>query len=167
MRKLALLVALGVFSLPVQASVDGAKQFAEQYAAHVKAVSPAYKLSADAGREFYVKKYTRKGKEESCSTCHTDNPASKGKHSETGKVIQELSPAVNPRRFSNLQHVEENFSKHCQDIIGRDCTQQEKGNYVTYLLTVKKSDAAEAAKPEAAKHEAAKPEAAKPEAAKH
>lgn len=140
MRKFAfvLSVVLGVSSLPVQADIVGAKQFADQYAAHVKGIDPAYKLTADAGRAFYVKKYLSKGKEESCSSCHTDNPANQGKHSETGKPIQPLSPAVNMKRFSNLQEVEKNFAKHCRDILGRDCTPQEKGDYITYLLTVQK-----------------------------
>lgn len=129
-------MALGISSLPAQAGVVGAKQFADQYAAHVKAIDPAYRLTAEAGRSFYIKKYMRKGKEESCASCHTDNPANAGKHSETGKPIQPLSPVVNTKRFSDLQRVEENFTKHCQDIIGRDCTPQEKGNYITYLLTV-------------------------------
>ena len=139
MRKFVfvLSVALGMTSLPVQADVAGAQQFAQQYAAHVQGIDPSYKLTAEAGRAFYLKKYTRKAKEESCSTCHTDSPANKGKHSDTGKAIQPLSPVVNNKRFSNLQHVEKNFTKHCQDIIGRDCTPQEKGNYITYLLTVK------------------------------
>lgn len=140
MRKFAfvLFVALGMFSLPVQADIVGAKQFADQYAAHVKGIDPAYKLTADAGRAFYVKKYTSKGKEVSCSSCHTDSPTSEGKHSETGKPIQPLSPMVNAKRFSNLQHVEKNFTSHCRDILGRDCTPQEKGDYITYLLAIQK-----------------------------
>lgn len=144
MRKFTfvLLIALGISSLPAQAGIVGAKQFADQYAAHVKGIDPSYKLTADAGRAFYVKKYTRKGKDESCSSCHTDNPANKGKHSETGKPIQPLSPVVNVKRFSDLQHVEENFTKHCQDIIGRDCIPQEKGDYITYLLTIQNPEAA-------------------------
>lgn len=138
MRKIAvvLFVALGIASLPAHAGVDGAKQFAKQYAAHVQGIDPAYKLTAEAGRAFYVKKYTRKGKEESCSSCHTDSPANKGKHSETGNAIQPLSPVVNPKRFSDLQKVETKFKKHCNDIIGRDCSPQEKGDYITYLMTV-------------------------------
>lgn len=137
----ALFVAAGMASLPAEAGIAGAKQFAEQYIVHVKRTNPSYKLTANAGRDFYVKKHTRKGKEESCSSCHMDNPADVGKHSETGKPIQPLSPLANPKRFSNLQHVEENFTKHCHDIIGRDCTPMEKGDYITYLLTVQDTKA--------------------------
>lgn len=141
MRKFVLFVALGMSGLSAHAGVVGAKQFAAQYAAHVKGIEPGYKLTVEAGRAFYVKKYIRKGMEESCSTCHTDNPASGGRHSDTGKPIQPLSPAVNVKRFSNLQHVEENFTRHCHDIIGRDCTPQEKGDYITYLLSIQNPDA--------------------------
>lgn len=146
MRRPALFIfaALGVSSLPAQADVVGAKQFAEQYAAHVKAISPSYKLTADAGRAFYVKKYSRKGKEESCASCHTDNPAKEGKHTESEKPIQPLSPVVNAKRFSNLQRVEKNFTVHCQEIIGRDCTPQEKGDYIIYLLTVQNPEGTKA-----------------------
>jgi hypothetical protein len=146
MRKytLTLFVVLGMVSLSAQAGIVGAKQFADQYTAHVKRTDPSYKLTANAGRDFYVKKYTRKGKEESCSSCHMDNPANEGKHSETGKPIRPLSPVVNPKRFSNLQHVEENFTKHCHDIIGRDCTPKEKGDYIIYLLTVQNPESTRA-----------------------
>jgi len=146
MRKQALFVltALGVSGLPAQADIVGAKQFADQYAAHVKAIDPSYKLTAEAGRAFYVKKYSRKGKEESCASCHTDNPAKAGKHTETDKPIQPLSPAADAKRFSNLQRVEKNFKVHCQDIIGRDCTPQEKGDYIIYLLTVQNPEVTKA-----------------------
>lgn len=149
MRKLALVMfaALGIYSAsPALADMVGAKQFADQYAAHVKQISPSYKLTENAGRAFYVKKYMRKGKEESCASCHTDDPARIGKHLETGKPIQPLSPAVNTKRFSNLQHVEKNFTVHCNDIIGRDCTPQEKGDYITYLLSIQNPEAAKADK---------------------
>jgi len=33
--------------------------------------------------------------------------------------------------------VEENFTKHCNEVIGADCTAAEKANYIAYLLTEK------------------------------
>jgi len=139
MRKFAyvLLATLGFISLPVQADVDGAKQFVKQYAALVKGTNPSYVLNAEAGRAFYIKKHTVKGKEVSCTDCHGDNPAAVGKHSETKKKIASLSPAVNPKRFSNLKKTEETFDKHCVDILERNCTSQEKGDYIVYILSIK------------------------------
>jgi hypothetical protein len=55
----------------------------------------------------------------------------------TNKPIRPLAPAVNDKRFTSVDKVEKNFTKHCNDIIGRDCTAQEKGNFIAYLLTVK------------------------------
>lgn len=139
MRKFAyvLLAALGFFSLPVQADVDGAKQFVKQYAALVKGVNPSYVLNAEAGRAFYIKKHTVKGKQVACTDCHTDNPSAMGKHSETGKKIASLSPYVNSKRFSDLKKTEETFDKHCVDVLERNCTSQEKGDYIVYLLSLK------------------------------
>jgi len=139
MRKFAyvLLAALGFSSLPVQADVDGAKQFVKQYAALVKGTNPSYVLNAEAGRAFYTKKHDVNGKQMACTDCHTDNPAAKGKHAKTGKPIASLSPVVNPKRFSNLKKTEELFDEHCIDVLSRNCTSQEKGDYITYLLSIK------------------------------
>jgi hypothetical protein len=138
MRKFAcvLIATLGFVSLPAQADVDGAKQFVKQYAALVKGVNPSYVLNAEAGRAFFIKKHDVNGKKIACTDCHTDNPASQGKHSKTGKPIASLSPAVNAKRFSNLKKTEELFDEHCVDVLSRGCTSQEKGDYITYLLTV-------------------------------
>jgi hypothetical protein len=75
------------------------------------------------------------GKEMACASCHTSNPANTGKHALTGKAIEPLSPAVNNKRFKDLDKVEEKFTEHCNEIIGADCTAAEKANYIIYLLT--------------------------------
>lgn len=139
MRKFAyiLVAALGFFSLPAQADVDGAKQLVKQYQALVKGVNPTYVLNAEAGRAFYVKKHAVKGKQMACTDCHGDSPKGVGKHAETGKKIAPLSPYVNPKRFSNLKKTEETFDKHCVDVLERNCTSQEKGDYIVYVLSVK------------------------------
>ncbi len=140
MRKLSFVVlaALGVLSLPVQADVDAAKQLVKQYAALVKGVDATYTLNAEAGRAFYIKKHEVKGKQVSCSDCHTDNPVNPGKHSKTGKTIASLSPVVNPDRFSKMKKTEEQFDEHCVDVLSRGCTSKEKGDYIVYLLSLSK-----------------------------
>lgn len=132
-----LLAALGVASLPVQADVESAQKLADKYAAFAKNIDPAYKPSAEAGRAFFTRKLLVHGKELSCSTCHTDNPAAEGKNVKNGKPIKPLAPSANPKRFSDVDKVEVNFEKHCIDVIGKDCKASEKADYITYLLTVK------------------------------
>ena len=132
-----LLIALGVVSLPVQADEASAQKLADKYTVFAKNIDPAFKPSADAGKAFFTRKILVHGKEISCSSCHTDNPAAVGKNISTKKPIKPLAPSANSARFSDLDKVETNFEKHCIDVVGKDCTAAEKANYITYLLTVK------------------------------
>lgn len=135
---LALLVALGLASFSVMADSASAQKLADKYAVIAKNIDPEYKgLSADAGKAFFTRELTIRGKQVACASCHTTNPANSGKHIVTKKPIKPLAPSANPERFSDVAKVEKNFEKHCLEIIGRDCTAQEKGNYIAYMLTVK------------------------------
>ncbi len=134
----ALLLAVGTFSLSAQADVETAKAFARKYAVVAKNINPDFKgFIPELGHAFFKREFTIKGKQVSCSSCHTDNPANPGKHIVTGKAIKPLSPVVEKSRFTSVDKVEEKFVEHCNDILGRDCTALEKGNYIAYLLTVK------------------------------
>jgi hypothetical protein len=133
---IVLFALLGMTAFSAQADVDSAKILAKKYAGIAKSINPSYTPSAEAGKAFYNRKVGVKGKEVSCSSCHTDNPANKGKDIVTHKSIQPLSPVTNPKRFSNLDKVEEKFVQHCNDITGADCPAQDKADYITYLITV-------------------------------
>mgnify|MGYP001587256873 CR=1 FL=1 len=78
------------------------------------------------------------GSDWSCASCHGDNPAVPGKHAKTSKVIQPLAPAANAERFADMAKVEKWFKRNCNDVLGRACTAQEKGDVLTYLLTIRK-----------------------------
>jgi hypothetical protein len=135
---IALLAALGLFSASAFADPASAQKLADKYAVIAKNVDPNYKgLSADSGKAFFTRELTIRGKQVACASCHTTNPANPGKHIVTKKPIKPLAPAANPERFSDVAKVEKNFEKHCLEIIGRDCTAEEKGNYIAYMLTVK------------------------------
>lgn len=92
-------------------------------------------FSAARGETFFK---TKHGGEWSCSSCHTDNPAAAGKHAKTGKPIDPLAPSVNAERFTSPKKVEKWFKRNCNDVLSRECTPQEKGDVLAYLLTVKK-----------------------------
>lgn len=91
-------------------------------------------FSADRGASFFKQKHAN---ESSCATCHTDNPAVSGKHAKTGKIIKALAPAANTERFTDPAKVNKWFRRNCNDVLDRLCTPQEKGDVLTYLLTVK------------------------------
>jgi mono/diheme cytochrome c family protein len=104
------------------------KQDAQADAASFQGFSPA------RGEQFFKQKH---GNELSCSSCHTDNPASMGKHAKTGKAIKPMAPAANAERFTDPKKVAKWFKRNCSDVLDRVCTPQEKGDVLAYLLTVK------------------------------
>jgi hypothetical protein len=106
----------------------------ESYRAPAKQENAAFKdFSASAGQKFY----STKTNELSCSSCHTDSPKATGKHAKTGKEILALAPSANPKRFTDAANVEKWFKRNCNDVLARACTAQEKGDFMTYVLSVK------------------------------
>ena len=109
----------------------------------MKALVDGYKGSAkatefdpEAGRRFYAGKRTHSsGEARSCATCHTENPAIKGK-TPVGKVIEPISPAVNKSRFTDPEKVEKWFARNCKWVLERECTAKEKGDYIAFMLSL-------------------------------
>lgn len=140
-----LLAILGTSSICAYADAVTAQKIADKYAAEAKAADSNYAgLSAEDGKTFFNREVIQfngdtknPGKAIACASCHTENPADTGKHIVTGKLIKPLSPMVNAKRFNSVADVEKRFTKHCNDVVGSDCTPQEKGNYIAYLLTEK------------------------------
>lgn len=129
-NKAALLICLAL-ALPL---VVVAEPVLDSYRAPAKAENPAFKdFSVAAGQKFYS---TKVG-EFSCASCHTDSPLAVGKHVKTNKDILPLSPATNPKRFTDAANVEKWFKRNCNDVLKRACTAQEKGDFIAYVLSVK------------------------------
>lgn len=132
------LVGLAALLLATMATLSYAEtpqQFLDSYAQEAKVQNPTFKgFSAKAGESFYKNKH---GGEWSCSSCHTDNPTAEGKHIVTSKVIQPLSPNANSARFTDATKVNKWFKRNCNDVLKRECTPEEKGNLLTYLLSIK------------------------------
>ena len=45
--------------------------------------------------------------------------------------------AANKARFTDTPTVEKWFKRNCQDVLERECTAQEKGDFMTYVLSIK------------------------------
>ncbi len=91
--------------------------------------------SAARGQEFFSSKH---GKDWSCSSCHTSNPTSEGKHAATGKLISPLAPAANAERFTDTAKTEKWFRRNCNDVVGRECSAAEKADVMAWLMSFKK-----------------------------
>jgi epoxyqueuosine reductase QueG len=108
---------------------------ANGYADAARREAPSFAgLSAQRGEKFFQSAH---GSDWSCSSCHTTSPAARGKHAKTGKAIAPLAPAANPERFTSLATAEKWFKRNCNDVVGRECTAQEKGDVLAYLMQIK------------------------------
>jgi hypothetical protein len=114
----ALLAAAPAFGATPQALLDD-----------YRAETGAQPFSAMRGRALYEKR----GADWSCSSCHTADPRGTGRHAVTGKSIQPLAPAANPQRFTDPAKVEKWFRRNCRDVLERECTAREKGDFITWL----------------------------------
>lgn len=73
------------------------------------------------------------GEARSCATCHTADLRAPGKHATTGKPIEAMAPAVNPQRLQDPAKVEKWFLRNCKWTFGRECTAQEKGDFLSFI----------------------------------
>jgi Domain of unknown function (DUF1924) len=92
-------------------------------------------FSAARGEALYRSRNTASPDYASCSTCHTADPTAKGRHAKTGRVIDPAAVSANPKRFTDAAKVEERFGRDCQTVLGRACTAQDKGDYITFLAS--------------------------------
>jgi hypothetical protein len=92
-------------------------------------------FSAQRGAAIWSARHRIDGQERACSSCHTADPASPGKHAKTGKPIEPMAASVNPSRFTDAAKVAKWFRRNCKWTLGRECTPQEKGDLLTWLNT--------------------------------
>ena len=91
-------------------------------------------FTAERGKELWNKTVVGKaGAERGCNTCHGKDLTKPGKHEKTGKVIDPMAPSVNPERFTDAAKVEKWLKRNCKETFDRECTDQEKGDVLTYL----------------------------------
>jgi len=123
---------LGTALLATAAHAATPPELLEAWRVEVRLQSPQFAgFSAERGKSLYFKQPA----DWSCSTCHTNDPRSGGRHAVTGKSIKPLSPLANPARFSDAAKVEKWFKRNCKDVLKRECTVEEKGDLLTYLMS--------------------------------
>ncbi len=128
MNKSILFLLLAVSSLPVFAQ-EGLEQALKLYAGQ-----DAFQFDAERGKAFWNQiNITDDGKERSCNTCHGDDLSKPGKHVKTGKVIAPMTLSANPKRYTKLKKIKKWFKRNCKWTVGRECSNQEKGDILTFL----------------------------------
>lgn len=93
------------------------------------------KIDAAKAKADWIKESKgEEGEMMSCSSCHTTDLTKAGKHHKTHKVIEPMSPRVNAERFTDEKKIEKWFKRNCKDVWARECTAQEKADFLTFLL---------------------------------
>lgn len=92
-------------------------------------------FDAERGKAMWTRTFShaKADKPRSCASCHTDNLKAGGKHVRTGKAIEPLAPSVNSERLTDAREIEKWFGRNCKWTIGRECTAQEKGDFLSYM----------------------------------
>jgi hypothetical protein len=93
--------------------------------------------NAEQGKQLWQKTFNNNG-ERSCTSCHTKDLTQNGKHIKTSKEIKPMSPSVNPERLTDSKKVNKWFKRNCKWTLGRECTAQEKSNFLVYIEKSKK-----------------------------
>ncbi len=96
-------------------------------------------FSVAAGEEMWHREVlsTKDNKMHSCVNCHTSNLNQAGKHHKTGKPIKPMALSANGERYTKVKKIEKWFKRNCKWSWGRECTPQEKGDLLTYLINYK------------------------------
>jgi hypothetical protein len=119
-------------------------------------------FSAEEGRAFYFGKYpVAVVGEVSCFSCHLRDPRrsamrhrskvlcrachviNDAEHVDPANAkkreLEAFAPVANPRRFADPEVVEKWFKINCHYILQRPCTTLEKGNLITWLLSLERT----------------------------
>jgi len=92
-------------------------------------------FSAEHGKQAWTTEVVSKeGEKRSCTTCHDADPTKPGQHNKTKKVIEPMAPSINAERFTDQKKIEKWFKRNCEWTWGRECTAQEKGDLLKFLM---------------------------------
>lgn len=69
----------------------------------------------------------------SCSSCHGEKLTKPGQHMRTHKRIEPLAPSANPERLTDAAKVKKWLFRNCKWTYGRECSAQEKGDFLTFI----------------------------------
>lgn len=92
-------------------------------------------FSAAAGQRAWGAEHHPPGADtaRSCATCHGTDLTKPGRHATTGKSIEPMALSANPQRLSDPIKAERWFTRNCRWTLGRECTAQEKGDFVLLM----------------------------------
>jgi uncharacterized protein DUF1924 len=134
-RQLISIIVLAC-ALAAAAAGESAKPVLDFYANEAKTSDPGFSgFSAERGEHLFRTNFsTGKPDTPSCTTCHTTD-ARKAGQTRAGKDIEPMAASANPKRYSDQAKTEKWFGRNCNNVLGRDCSAVEKGDFITFMLS--------------------------------
>lgn len=129
---LAVTIGLGTIAmlLSTASSAGPREDQLAQYAAAAKSAG----FSAARGQTLHTQNFGG-GKPDTpaCTSCHGKDVRGAGR-TPAGKAIEAVAVSVTPTRYTDPAKVEKWFKRNCNEVLGRECTPQEKGDWLTYMI---------------------------------
>ena len=106
-----------------------------QYASAAKAADPAFTgFSAARGKTLHTQTFTGgKSDTPSCTSCHGTDPRTAGRNP-IGKAIEPVALSAAPTRYTDQAKVEKWFKRNCTEVLGRECSAKEKGDWLSFMF---------------------------------
>lgn len=127
----AITLGITVMTLSTATLAGPREELLTQYATAAKSAG----FSAARGQTLHTQNFSG-GKPDTpaCTTCHGKDAKSEGK-TLTGKLIKPIAVSVMPTRFTDPAKVEKWFKRNCTEVLGRECTPQEKGDWLSFAIS--------------------------------
>lgn len=135
-QNLVTLLAIAALTLPASSFAGPRDELLAQYATAAGKETPAFSgFSAARGKTLHTQKFAG-GKPDTpaCTTCHSENARGAGR-TLTGKAIEAVAVSATPQRYTDPAKVEKWFKRNCNEVLGRACTAQEKGDWLSYMIS--------------------------------
>jgi Domain of unknown function (DUF1924) len=127
----ALILCCSMTASPVALASPASEALFAQYKS-----AGAANFSAEHGKQNWTREVVSKeGEKRSCAaSCHDPDLTKPGKHATTNKLIEPMAPGVNAERYTDQKKIEKWFKRNCEWTWGRECTVQEKGDFLKFLM---------------------------------
>jgi hypothetical protein len=136
-RKIGLVtfVAIGALTFSAPGLAGPREDQIAQYASAAKAANPAFPgFSAERGKTLHTQAFAG-GKPDTpaCTTCHGKDTRTPGRNL-AGKAIDPVAVSAAPSRYTDPAKVEKWFKRNCNEVLGRECSAQEKGDWLSFMF---------------------------------
>ena len=108
----------------------------DQLAGYAKAANAAASgFSAERGKALHTQNFASgKANTPACTSCHGKDTRAAGR-TLVGKQNDPMALSVSPSRYTDPVKVEKWFKRNCTEVLGRECSAQEKGDWLSFMFS--------------------------------